>query len=54
MVVLRAIFTIISCDVLAALAAKVTVEPCANPLSSSRHANVTETPSLAGVWRGVS
>jgi hypothetical protein len=40
---------IVPCDQLAALAAKITVMPLLNLLSSRRHANVTETPSLAGV-----
>jgi hypothetical protein len=37
------------CDELAARAAKVNVALSLNLLSSRRHANVTETPTLAGV-----
>jgi hypothetical protein len=44
-----AVITIFSCDQLAALAAKVNVTSLLNLLSSRRHANVTETPTLAGV-----
>jgi hypothetical protein len=47
--VLAAVITIFSCDQLAALAAKVNVTSLLNLLSSRRHANVTETPTLAGV-----
>jgi hypothetical protein len=43
------LITIFSCDELVALAAKVTVMPLLNLLSSRRHANVTETPTFAGV-----
>jgi hypothetical protein len=49
MVVPTAVITIFSCDQLAALAAKAIVVPLLNLLSSHRHANVTETPTLTGV-----
>jgi hypothetical protein len=48
-VVLRAIITIVPCDQLAALGAKIIVMTLFNLLSSRRHANVTETPTLTGV-----
>jgi hypothetical protein len=49
MVVPTVLITIVSCDELAALATKVIVTPLLNLLSSRRHGNVTETPTLAGV-----
>jgi hypothetical protein len=49
MVVATTAIAIFSCDLLAALGAKVTVMPLFNLLSSRRHGNVTETPTLAGV-----